>query len=215
MNQKQRLESILPMTGENSTTNNIESSNKMINNRVFNLRDFYNIHIDIENGWLTDSNSRILRRRMHTHVFLSDFIEAYSKTKDIIYFNESFKIMRDWFSRYPVENKDNVEELAYHPEGTAIRLLFWMKYYNRFYELFNNEERLIFDKNIKNTAKLIAKEDFYEGMTNHGLFKNMGLLAYVIYDDENFQDSDLFQLALERMYVYVKEVFTNEGVHQE
>lgn len=215
MNQKQRLESILPMTGENSTTNNIESSNKMINNRVFNLRDFYNIHIDIENGWLTDSNSRILRRRMHTHVFLSDFIEAYSKTKDIIYFNESFKIMRDWFNRYPVENKDNVEELAYHPEGTAIRLLFWMKYYNRFYELFNNEDRLIFDKNIKNTAKLLAQEDFYAGMTNHGLFQNMGLLAYVIYDDENFQDSDLFQLALERMYVYVKEVFTNEGVHQE
>lgn len=215
MDQKQRLESILPMTGENSTTDNIESSKKMINNRIFNLRDFYNIHIDIENGWLTESNSRILRRRMHTHVFLSDFIEAYSNTKDIIYFNESFKIMRDWFTKYPVENKENVEELAYHPEGTAIRLLFWMKYYNQFFDLFDDEERKIFDNIITDTGKLLAQEDFYAGMTNHGLFQNMGLLAYVVYDDENFQDSDLFHLALDRIYAYVNEVFTSEGVHKE
>lgn len=215
MNQKERLKCIMPMTGINNSRDKVIASDNMIKKNIFNLRDFYDVHIDIKNGWLTTSNSRILRRRMHTHVFLSDFISAYAETKDKKYFVESFKLLEDWFSRFPVSLKDEIEEIAYHPEGTAIRLLFWMKYYNQFYNLFTEEQRNIFDSNISETAELLMSEEFYAGMTNHGLFQNMGLLAFSIYKNENFQESELFQKALERIHNYVKEVFTEEGVHQE
>lgn len=215
MERKERLKCILPMTGENSSSDTISASNNMIEKNVFNLRDFYNVYINIEKGWITESDSRILRRRIHAHVFLSDFTNAYLETGEDKYFTESFKILENWFEKFPVSIKDEIEDLAYHPEGTAIRLLFWMKYYSVFYDLFTNDQMIKFDNIIDDTAKLLYQDEFYAGMTNHGLFQNMGLLAYSIYKDENYQTTEVFQKSLDRIYTYVKEVFTIEGVHKE
>lgn len=215
MNKKERLKCVMPMTGNNNSSDKVAAANDIIENNIFILRDLYDIHIDISNGWLTESNSRILRRRMHTHVFLSDFTRAYAETKNEVYFTESFKLLEDWFERFPANKRDELEELAYHPEGTSIRLLFWLKYYNQFYNLFDEQQQELFNNKIDENAELLYQDSFYAGMTNHGMFQNMGLLAYTLFRYEDFFDNELFNKAIKRITHYFSEVFTSEGVHKE
>src|SRR5699024_5971337 len=150
-----------------------------------------------------------------THIFLSDFTRAYAETKDNKYFDESFKLLTNWFDNFPLKNKDNIDPLAYHDEGTAIRLLFWFKYYNEFKNLMSEEQIEIFEEKIDETGNLLFQDDFYAGLNNHGMFQDMGLIAYSLFKFENFDDNIIFNKAMDRLVNYFEEVFTSEGVHKE
>ncbi|WP_052256875.1 accessory Sec system protein Asp2 [Salinicoccus sp. YB14-2] len=215
MDKRTRLKYIMPMTGNSTSKNKVLASENIINNNIFNLNNNYDISVNVNNNWETESKSRSLRRWLHTHIFLSDFTRAYSETKDEKYFTESFKLLNDWFETFPVEKIDSIDPLAYHDEGTAIRLLFWFKYYNQFIELFQPEQLSLFESKIEETVTLLNSDEFYAGLNNHGMFQDMSLLAYSFYKYEDFSESDIFNKALERIYIYFREVFTSEGVHKE
>lgn len=215
MDKKARLKYIMPMTGNSTSKNKVEAADNILNNRIFNLSNFRDIHVDVENGWSTESDSRSLRRWLHTHIFLSDFTRAYAETKDEKYFTESFKLLTDWFKTFPIEKIDSIDPLAYHDEGTAIRLLFWFKYYNEFQNLMSEEQTILFEEKIDELGNLLYQDDFYAGLNNHGMFQDMGLIAYTLFKFENFADNIIFNKAMDRLVTYFKEVFTSEGIHKE
>src|SRR5699024_8910268 len=117
--------------------------------------------------------TRKLRRDIHTHIFLMDFTSAYNKTKDIKYFEESIKLLINWFETFPIEDRNNIEDMAYHDEGTSIRLIIWLKYYYQFFDLFSSEQAELLEKNMNQTAKLLKDPKFYSGMNNHGMFQDL------------------------------------------
>lgn len=215
MDKKERLKYIMPMTGNSTSKNKVEAADNILNNRIFNLSNFRDIHVDVENGWSTESDSRSLRRWLHTHIFLSDFTRAYAETKDEKYFHESFKLLTDWFETFPIEKIESVDPLAYHDEGTAIRLLFWFKYYNEFQNLMSDEQVSIFEEKIDEVGNLLYQDDFYAGLNNHGMFQDMGLIAYTLFKFEDFGKNIIFNKAMDRLVTYFKEVFTSEGIHKE
>lgn len=215
MDKRTRLKYIMPMTGYSTSKNKVKASENIINNNIFNLNNNYDISVDVSNNWETESKSRSLRRELHTHIFLNDFTRAYSETKDEKYFRESFKLLENWFKNFPLEKIDDIDPLAYHDEGTAIRLLFWFKYYSQFLDLFQPEELSTFESKIDETAALLNSDEFYAGLNNHGMFQDMSLLAYSFYKFEYFAENTIFNKALERIYIYFREVFTSEGVHKE
>src|SRR5699024_7434717 len=89
------------------------------------------------------------------------------------------------------------------------------KYYNQFYDLFQPEQISILENKIEETVSLLNSDEFYAGLNNHGMFQDMSLLAYSFYKYEDFSESETFNKALERIYIYFNEVFTSEGVHKE
>lgn len=215
MDTKKRLKWIRSMTGNSTNVNKVEASEDIINKHLFNLPNYKGIFVDVDNNWETESNSRILRRWLHTHIFLSDFTRAYYETGDEKYFFESFSILESWFKTFPIEKRNEVDELAYHDEGTARRLLFWFKYYNQFFDLFSNEQIQLLNSKIDETAELLTQKDFYAGSNNHGLFQDMSLIAYSLYKYEDFEGSTIFKKSLSRIENYFKEVFSKEGIHKE
>lgn len=215
MNKRTRLQAIMLMTGNSTSKDKVLASENIINKNIFNLNNYYDIYVDINNNWDTKSESRSLRRWLHTHIFLSDFTRAYAETKDDKYFIESFKLLTDWFEKFPIEERNSIDPLAYHDEGTAIRLLFWFKYYNEFKDLMNEEQISVFQEKIDEVGDLLFQDDFYAGLNNHGMFQDMGLIAYVLFKFENFEENKIFNKAMDRLVTYFKEVFTSEGIHKE
>lgn len=203
------------MTWNSTSKNKVEAADNIINNRIFNLSNFRDIHVDVENGWTTESDSRSLRRWLHTHIFLADFTRAYAETKDEKYFSESFKLLEDWFKVFPMEKRNEIDPLAYHDEGTSIRLLFWFKYFAQFNHLMNEEQLSLFLNQIDKAGDLLYDDDFYAGLNNHGMFQDVGLVAYSLFKFDDFQNNKVFNKALDRIEHYFKEVFTSEGIHKE
>src|SRR5699024_927753 len=131
------------------------------------------------------------------------------------YFAESFKLLENWFEQFPITDMENIDPLAYHDEGTAIRLLFWFKYYNEFQDLMNTDQVQLLESKIDETGNLLYKDDFYAGLNNHGMFQDMGLIAYTLFKFEKFPENEIFNKAMDRLVNYFKEVFTSEGIHKE
>lgn len=215
MDKRFRLKCIMPMTGNSTSKNKVEAADDIIEKQIFNLSNFRGIHVDVENSWQTESESRSLRRWMHTHIFLSDFTRAYAETKDQKYFTESFKLLENWFEQFPVSERGSIDPLAYHDEGSAIRLLFWFKYYNEFQDLMNDEQIRLFEEKIDEIGNLLYQDDFYAGLNNHGMFQDMGLIAYTLFKFEEFPENKIFNKAMDRIVTYFQEVFTSEGIHKE
>src|SRR5699024_2210141 len=114
MDKKQRLKAIAHMAANSTSRNKILAADKIIEDKVFNIYANNDVHIDIHNDWKTKGNTRKLRRDIHTHIFLMDFTSAYNKTKDIKYFEESIKLLINWFETFPIEDRNNIEDMAYH-----------------------------------------------------------------------------------------------------
>src|SRR5699024_11172088 len=53
------------------------------------------------------------------------------------------------------------------------------------------------------------------GLNNHGMFQDMGLVAYTLFKFEEFPENRIFNKAMDRLVTYFKEVFTSEGIHKE
>src|SRR5699024_5673389 len=129
------------------------------------------------------------------------------------YFTESFKLLESWFKQFPITDMDEIDPLAYHDEGTAIRLLFWFKYYNAFQDLMSSEQIELFEEKVDEIGDLLYQDDFYAGLNNHGMFQDMGLIAYTLFKFEEFPENRIFNKAMDRLVTYFKEVFTSEGIH--
>lgn len=215
MDLKHRLDSIMPMTWNSTSKNKVEAADNIIENNIFILSSFRDIYVDIDNEWKTENESRSLRRWMHTHIFLADFTRAYAETGDEKYFTESFKLLENWFNTFPLSKIDTIDPLAYHDEGTSIRLLFWFKYYAQFRELFSEEQKQLIESKIDEAGNLLFQDKFYAGLNNHGMFQDTGLVAYSLFKFEDFANNEMFDKALNRIENYFKEVFTSEGIHKE
>lgn len=211
----ERLSWLSPMMSSSSSKDKVTAANNIIKKSIFNLAHFKNVHVDMNEGWKTENQSRSLRRWLHTHVFLDDFIEAYRITGDEQYFHESFNILNDWFDKFPIFKMDTIDSLAYHDEGSAQRLLYWLKYYSAFHYLFNDYQKVFLEDKIDEIAELLTKDSFYAGLNNHGMFQDMSIVAYTIFKFEDFEATNKFNFALERIIYYFDHVFTVEGVHKE
>lgn len=212
---KQRLSWIYPMADSSSTRNKVLSCDNIIENSLFEIGSFTDIFVDIENNWFTENESRILRRELHTNFFLEDFAHSYLVTENPKYVDYSFMLLKNWIRNFPSEEIDNVDPLAYHDEGTAIRLLFWFKYYYKMYDVLSEEQKEFLDYHVKKQVQVLLDDSFYSGVNNHGMFQDISIIAFSIYESDEFYKTEMFKNSLNRIEQYFKEVFTSEGIHKE
>src|SRR5690625_386351 len=203
------------MADSSSTRNKIKSCDRIIDESMFEIGHFRDVHVDINNGWATENDSRILRRELHTNFFLEDFAHSLIVTEDEKYLDYALNLLRNWIKTFPTNKINEVDPLAYHDEGTAIRLLFWFKFYYKVYDFLNDDEKEFMNSNIKNQVQILLDEEFYAGVNNHGMFQDIAILAYTIVESEEFYNSPNFNKSLKRIELYFREVFTDEGIHKE
>lgn len=209
---KFNYEIVEPLLNKNRNRDYKLAAQKMIDENLFLIPPYGRIPIDIEKDFTIEKPTRSLNRMIHANTFLGDLYTSYSETKDAKYVNYGEYIVSKWFD---FKDKNTDYNMIYHDETTAQRMLYWLKFYYLCSDLFTEEFRIRFTKEIKETAELLITEDFHSTNTNHGMFQDIALLAYSILSYELPKASNEYQIAIRRLTTYFQNTYTLDGVHKE
>ena len=73
------------------------------------------------------------------------------------------------------------EDIApYHDETTALRQSNWIVFYVSVLPAYGEERLADMKRVIDKTADLLAKDSFYAGVNNHGMYQDFALILYYI-----------------------------------
>lgn len=190
----------------------IQIANEIIYNNTFYINTNDKVTYKDTINWEDNSKGRTYLRYLNSHSFIWEIIVAYESTQDIAYLEKGLNIIYDWIEKYSISYDNKV---VYHDETTALRLNSWIGFILKSLNILKRDKLRLLNDNIKQTAKLLATDEFYSKYTNHGMFQDVSLLLYtqVFPNDENSYEYML--LAYYRMRKYLDYIYTVEGVHKE
>lgn len=179
----------------------------MINNK------YYIPGIGYTDNLFSEDYNRSTLRLIHGFTILHPLIYSYRKTKDKKYLLKSIEIVEDWMKKFQY-NKFS-KSMAFHDETTSLRLIHFIY----LFDVCKNVLEIDIIKNlyqeIKNTAQLLTKGDFYSKNTNHGFFQDISLILYSRYFAKNEESINYYELSKNRIKSYFEYIFTESGVHKE
>lgn len=188
----------------------IMAADNIVKKNEFLLPPFGRVIID--NDFNIGEDSRSFWRLVHGLTFLGDLYIAYNRTKDAEYLIKGQKVIENWFK---YRDNNEADKMVYHDETTALRLTYLLKFYYISFEVLDDEFISNLELEIENTVTLLKKDSFHSTNTNHGMFQDMSLLAYVILKFENPKTNEIYKLAVQRLLDYFHTCFTKDGVHKE
>lgn len=151
---------------------------------------------------------------MHTFRFLdTTFLEWYdtcdSELEDLI-----VAYIRDYLHY----GTDRTKDVYYAwSDDSVARRVFRLSYWGYLFQKQFSEEDLTLLKGVlEEQAELLTQDSFYNYNHNHGMYQDIGLIAYALFwepDDE--VRAEYLELARTRSEAYFDYVFTEEGVHKE
>lgn len=209
----EKVKSILAVLPGSRNKDYIKAANLMIEKNSYMIPPFGIISYPNVIDW-NEQKERGYLRLIHGHTFLGCLIAAYNDTGDMKYIKKSIELIRDWVNNHSFENQQY--SMAYHDETTALRLQYWLRFYIFTHQVLTEEEISFLEKNMEDTAKLLAEDFFHATNTNHGMFQDRALLTYASYfKGEHPSLEKYIKLAVTRLKAYFEMVFTEEGVHKE
>ena len=159
-----------------------------------------------------DAKGRSYQRVLHGFVFLADLLSAYENKHDQRYADKGLSIIEAWIQKF----EDRYEDIApYHDETTALRQSNWIVFYVSVLPAYGEERLADMKRVIDKTADLLAKDSFYAGVNNHGMYQDFALILYYIVFKEMPNAAAYKTKALKRLKEYFSFVYTNDGVHRE
>lgn len=160
------------------------------------------------------SRPRSQLRWLHGFVFVGDWVRSWdvlteSEKTDLT--NGARALLKEWDERFHAWPKG--DPMAYHDETTALRLrsLAALHQSPMGEQLMSPLSGL-----MDTTAKILAREDFYAGLNNHGMFQDGALLTYgglVLLSGESPRPES--ETAWRRAAHYAAASFCSDGVHNE
>lgn len=154
---------------------------------------------------------RSLGRKTHGWFFLRYWYSAWPELD-----SESRRKLVSLMPQMLEKWKANIVDssMAYHDETTAqrvINFLAWLDACNEYIpdQLKNDIWNLVGDE-----VDLLATDDFYAGVNNHGMFQDIAILvahAYGVCSER----LDYVEKAIKRLEAYFEDCFTVDGIHTE
>lgn len=161
---------------------------------------------------------RSLGRYLHGFLFLADWHESLLPTSEAAV-SAAADAMVTWVIANPAPPGSS--EMAFHDETTAQRLLQLCHFLDSWGHLLVTESVRVLAGTARATAELLLKPTFYAGPNNHGMFQDLALLRYAVAGagvrgaGEDALGKRCVDTAVERLYAYLSEAFTSDGVHVE
>lgn len=163
--------------------------------------------------WRMEGEENSTIYNFHSFRVLDKLFFQYQKNGDI---NARATII-DWICNYLDYDKGKTQDIYYAwSDDSVARRVYRFSYWSY---LFQNDipdeymnkmlEELAYE------AEMLTDEDFYNKNHNHGMYQDMGLIAYAVLWADDTVRNDYLQLAKERSEEYFDYVFTSEGVHKE
>lgn len=189
------------------------AADQIVNKNAYTLPPFGVTKYDTLIKWDEDK-SRSYLRLIHGHTFLGCLTDAYREVGDIKYLLKGMDLIRDWIGKHSFET--HKETMAYHDETTALRLQYWQRFYIHAKNKIDESDCEMLEKEMWETAALLATEEFHSTNTNHGMFQDIALLLFSLYfKGESEKCKHYKQLSIQRLKTYFSFTFTSEGVHKE
>ena len=163
--------------------------------------------------WRLEGETNVTVILMHSFRFLDDLYISYVNTGSETAKDTIIQYMCDYLDYgdertqdiYYAWNDDSVARRVY-------RLAYWTYH---FQEDIPADYLSRMTEELAYQAELLTDPDFYNWNHNHGMYQDLGLIAYALFWAEDETRSEYLQLAMERSEGYFDYVFTEEGVHKE
>lgn len=152
-------------------------------------------------------------RLIHGFVFIYPLIDLYKKTKDKKYLDKCVDILEQWISKFRYNGKTKC--MSFHDETTALRIRNLIYLFDISKNILEIDSMQIIYEEIRYTANILSKNDFYSLNTNHGFFQDISLIVYSKYFKFDANSNKYNMLAQERIKSYFEYIFTSDGVHKE
>lgn len=209
----EKVQAILTVLPGNRNKDYVKAANLMIEKNTYMIPPFGSSSYSNLINW-NEQRERGYLRLIHGHTFLGCLIAAYNDTGDMKYIKKSIELIKDWINNHSFELHQH--SMAFHDETTALRLQYWLRFYIFTRQVLSEEEIILLEKSMEDTAKLLSEDFFHATNTNHGVFQDRALLTYASYfKGENPSLEKYIKLAVTRLKDYFEKVFTEEGVHKE
>lgn len=190
----------------------IQMANEIIYSNTFYINSHEKVTYKDSINWVDTSKGRTYLRYLNSQFFIWKIIKAYQVTKDTTYLEKGLDIIYDWIEKY---NNQYDNKIAYHKETTSLRMNVWIGFILISVNILGNEKLELLAEVMKDTAKLLANNEFYLTNTNQGMFQDIALILYsqVFTTDENVDY--YIKLAYNRTKNYLEYIYTKEGIHKE
>lgn len=161
---------------------------------------------------------RTLGRYLHGFLFLADWYESLLLESDAAVAAAS-DAMATWVAAN--QAPPGSSEMAFHDETTAQRLLQMCHFMDGWGHRLTPDRATALVDAARTTVGLLLDPQFYAGRNNHGMFQDLALLRYAAAGDtvRSAAQDELahrcVNTAVERLYSYLTDSFTTDGVHVE
>lgn len=186
-----------------------EAVNKFLNERKISLDVGQYEDFEPSEFW-SASRSRSDGRKAHAWFFLREWNSAV----DLIDTETKVELVRRFKDVFPTWMVSSLESgtMAYHDETTAQRAINTSVFIRNFESEINQVGFTDLIEHHKDTVALLATEDFYAGLNNHGMFQDISLLVSHVL---GFADDEHEEVAVRRLAAYFNSCFTDDGIHVE
>ena len=177
--------------------------------------EYRGVSITLPMDWACqDVESRSLAVQLNSFRFLSSVFSAWKATHDPQFADILQDYTMDWIAQNTViPTKDPV---IWHDDATARRVHRMALIYDEFKESFTEEERQQIADSLEQQARLLLNPFFYTENHNHGMYQDLGVIAYALLVCEDEQEKqEMLSAASGRTLTYVSSVYTQDGVHKE
>ena len=171
---------------------------------------------DLNAAW-SETAPRSRARFLHGFLFLSDMRALLENGDEQQVRRLSVQIvalLQEWQQRFPLGRTDH--PMAYHDETTAQRLIHVFAVLPLLAGIDHGDREWV-ENFLAETGELLSSDGFYAGLNNHGMFQDIGLMAFAALGtwSDPHKRVGYFEKANARILGYFRACFTSEGVHVE
>lgn len=186
----------------------LDEANAILDNKIRINLDSEEIIFNYEGDFLAFENQlRSAQRLLYAFNFLDTLSAAYELTGNSLYIEHGMELIHDFVEQAPY----NIESMTWHDETTSTRMSSFLTFYLSSEDVLSKNDKELIERELKIIAEKIAFSDFYAGSNNHGMYQDMALIRYA----EIFEESEIKNIAAERLENYFISHFGSDGAHLE
>ncbi|WP_407608593.1 heparinase II/III family protein [Paeniglutamicibacter sp. ORCA_105] len=185
-----------------------------VDERKIRLPSGKEISYDADALW-EDGIDRSLARHLHGLLFLRDWPASITNDDAGEVAELAIRIINDWHAKFPAYESCS-HSMAFHDETTAQRLISLIAIFEASKKYLDVTKQTQIRELMKQTSELLFDDDFHSTGNNHGMFQDIALRTYCVYNSSYDEQVDKkLETSIRRLDNYFISSFTEDGVHTE